>query len=186
MDRCLAASGNCSRIPDKHEVYIIVNGGLLVYQRGDTSNTSQLKMGIVEQHDREAVVGIPQKIFIHHHDNINFNHGSALIKLKYKIPVSKAVMPVCLPWREERFVLKANVGKVSGRGVSLNSNNVLYALLPIIDFEDCEAKYDSTVTAKGKLLLTENMICVLGWLMEKRIPGRGTVEGPVPFFFDTE
>lgn len=33
MDRCLTASVSCSRIPDKHEVCIIVNGGLL-QQRG--------------------------------------------------------------------------------------------------------------------------------------------------------
>uniref|UniRef100_A0A672S0F2 trypsin n=1 Tax=Sinocyclocheilus grahami TaxID=75366 RepID=A0A672S0F2_SINGR len=116
----------------------------------DTSNL-QLKMGIVQQHD-EAVVGIPQKVFIHpqyHHDNINFNHDIALINLEYKVPVSKAVMLVCLPGRQERFVLKANdVGKVSGWG---------YVPLPVTDFEDCKAKYDSTVTAKGKLVVTENM-----------------------------
>lgn len=34
MDRCLTASVSCSTIPDKHEVCIIVNGGLLAYQRG--------------------------------------------------------------------------------------------------------------------------------------------------------
>uniref|UniRef100_A0A671TBJ4 trypsin n=1 Tax=Sinocyclocheilus anshuiensis TaxID=1608454 RepID=A0A671TBJ4_9TELE len=113
----------------------------------DTSNL-QLKMGIVKQHDNEAVVGIPQKVFIHpqyHHDNINFNHDIALIKLEYKVPVSKAVMPVCLPGRQERFVLKANdVGKVSGWGVS----NIQVHLNKL----EC-------LTAKGKLVVTENMIC---------------------------
>uniref|UniRef100_A0A672LA43 Mannan-binding lectin serine protease 2-like n=1 Tax=Sinocyclocheilus grahami TaxID=75366 RepID=A0A672LA43_SINGR len=159
----------------------------------DTSNL-QLNMGIVKQRDTEAIVGVPQKIFIHpqyHHDNINFNHDIALIKLEYKVPVSKAVMPVCLPGREEQFVLKAtDVGKVSGWGVSninrpaLHSSNLQYVLLPVTDFEDCKAKYDATVTAKGKLVVTENMICA-GTADGGKDSCQGDSGGPYAFF-DTQ
>ncbi|TRY66472.1 hypothetical protein DNTS_005365 [Danionella cerebrum] len=127
----------------------------------------ELRMGLVDYYDNEAVVAVPQKIFIHplyHHDNINFNHDIALIKLVHKVQVSKAVMPVCLPSKDDRFVLKADeVGKVSGWGVSdiskptMFTSKLKYVLLPVADFEDCRHKYEST--SKGKLVVTENMVC---------------------------
>lgn len=133
------------------------------------ATTLKLKMGIVNYRDAEAVVGIPEKIFIHpeyHHDNFQYNNDIALIKLENKVHVSETVMPVCLPGKDERFLLRAdNIGKVSGWGLRnphasrIQSLRLQYAHLPVADFENCKAKYYSTKTDKGQLIVTENMIC---------------------------
>ncbi|KAA0707196.1 Mannan-binding lectin serine protease 2 [Triplophysa tibetana] len=129
----------------------------------------KLKMGIVNYRDAEAVVAIPEKIFIHpeyHHDNFQYNNDIALIKLENKVRVSGTVMPVCLPGKDERFLLRAdNFGKVSGWGVRnphvsrIQSLRLQYAHIPVADFENCKAKYESTQIDKGKLIVTENMMC---------------------------
>ncbi|XP_042563574.1 mannan-binding lectin serine protease 2 isoform X2 [Clupea harengus] len=140
----------------------ILTAAHVVQDYGDVSSLN-VKMGMVKRNDREAVEGLPEKVFIHpdYHHGVDFNNDIALIKLQKRVPINDMVMPVCLPGRDKRYTLKTDeMGKVSGWGVSSSARNSLYLQythLPVVDHGVCKAKYDAF--EDKKLTVTENMIC---------------------------
>ncbi|XP_015192366.1 mannan-binding lectin serine protease 2 [Lepisosteus oculatus] len=160
---------------------------------GDVANV-ELKMGITERADSNAVVGVPEKIFIHDRykqDGVNYDHDIALVKLSNRVPISSSVMPVCLPQREDRFLVKQDdIGVVSGWGVSRKSGrgpgsvHLRYVELPVVDFEVCKAGYrDLGAEIKHDFILTENMICA-GIPQGGKDTCHGDSGGPFAFYDD--
>ncbi|MBN3326183.1 MASP2 protease, partial [Atractosteus spatula] len=171
----------------------VLTAAHVLHGHGDVANV-ELKMGITERADSNAVVGVPEKIFIHDRykqDGVNYDHDIALVKLSNRVPISSSVMPICLPQREDRFLVKQDdVGVVSGWGVSRKSGrgpgsvHLRYVELPVVDFEVCKAGYrDLGAEIKHDFILTENMICA-GIPQGGKDTCHGDSGGPFAFYDD--
>ncbi|MBN3287216.1 MASP2 protease, partial [Polyodon spathula] len=169
----------------------VLTAAHVLHNHGDTANV-RVKMGVIHRGNSNAVLGASEKIFIHKdykNDNINFDNDIALIKLEHRVPISEKIMPVCLPGKEDRFVVKPEeYGIVSGWGVTRASGlgrgslSLKYVDLPVVDFETCKAAYEGKVSDNGQpLIITDNMICA-GFKTGKKDACSGDSGGPFVFY----
>ncbi|MGH0147895.1 UNVERIFIED_CONTAM: hypothetical protein FKN15_011114 [Acipenser sinensis] len=169
----------------------VLTAAHVLHNHGDAANV-RVKMGTIHRGDSNAVLGVTEKIFIHKDykdDNINYDNDIALIKLEYRVPISEKIMPICLPGKEDRFVVKPEeYGVVSGWGVTRASGlgrgslSLKYVDLPVVDFETCKAAYQGKVSENGQpLIVTNNMICA-GFKAGKKDACSGDSGGPFVFY----
>ncbi|MBN3301007.1 MASP2 protease, partial [Amia calva] len=169
----------------------VLTAAHVLYDYGEVNNV-QVKMGMINRMDSNAIVEVPEKIFIHEqyiHNNVNYNNDIALLKLRNKVPISSKVMPVCLPPREQQQPVNTDdLGIVSGWGVTKTTGLVRgaillkYVELPVVDFEVCKAAYRGKVAQNGEpLQVTENMICA-GFPEGGKDSCQGDSGGPYVFY----
>ncbi|XP_061113906.1 mannan-binding lectin serine protease 2 [Conger conger] len=170
----------------------VLTAAHILWHYGDVSNL-QVRMGVVSRNDSSAVAAVPEAVFLHpryRHDDFNFDHDIALMKLSRRVPVSAAVMPACLPRNDDHFVLRpGDRGRVSGWGMwkvtrRWSSPQLRYIEIPVVDFKLCRDAYRAVKASDGRpLVVTENMVCA-GLPEGGKDACKGDSGGPFVFFDD--
>ncbi|XP_063292956.1 mannan-binding lectin serine protease 2 isoform X2 [Pelobates fuscus] len=129
----------------------------------------RIKMGMISTIDENSFKGVAEEVFIHERfDNTTFNNDIALIKLKNKAPLSRNLMAICLPTKEERFRISHtdqdnHIGLVAGWGSTIGWGHTAgriktrllkFVEVEVIDHAVCKAQY-----MKMGRIVYDNMIC---------------------------
>ncbi|XP_072012500.1 mannan-binding lectin serine protease 2 isoform X2 [Engystomops pustulosus] len=129
-----------------------------------------LKMGFISQDDSSAYTAFPKAFFIHpdYKDDNTFNNDIALIKLQDKVPLNAHVLGICLPTKNNRFLINDTQdglmsGEVAGWGKTKSrskpSKDLLYVEVDVVERAKCNAAYQKKLKAGNRILVTDNMFC---------------------------
>ncbi|XP_017165130.1 complement C1r subcomponent-like isoform X2 [Poecilia reticulata] len=97
-------------------------------------------------------------------NGLNYDHDIALIKLKDPVTFKAAIMPLCLPSKNDTYDT-GMMGLVSGFGITdkgnylrFLTNKLKYVHIPVVEQQRCSNSLRGTPRTK-KPILTDNMFC---------------------------